>query len=379
MTPYEVMLSESRERMLLIVRRGAEARVKRLFAKWGLNAVEIGRVTSDGRLRVRDGERLVADIPARALTDEAPIYHRPTRRPRYLAAAQTLAVRRLPVPKDLTAVLTTLLAAPSIASKAPVYERYDHMVQTNTVVLPGRADAAVLRLKGTHRLLAATLDGNGRYAYLDPYTGGLLAVAGAARNLVCVGALPLAVTDCLNFGSPEDPDIMWQFKECVRGIADACRAFNTPVTGGNVSFYNESARGAIHPTPVIGMIGLIEAAQGSGFGAGGNGHRAEPRTQSPEPVTAPFKAAGDVGGGFGTTREELGGSEYLARIHRRTRGRPPRVDLKAERTLQRLMVEAASHDWLRSAHDCSDGGLAVAIAESCVMDRERPIGATISL
>ena len=283
MTPYEVMLSESQERMLLIVRRGAETRVKRLFAKWGLNAVEIGRVTGDGRLRVRDGERLVADIPARALTDEAPIYHRPTRRPRYLAAAQTLAVRRLPVPKDLTAVLTTLLAAPSIASKAPVYERYDHMVQTNTVVLPGRADAAVLRLKGTHRLLAATLDGNGRYAYLDPYTGGLLAVAEAARNLVCVGALPLAVTDCLNFGSPEDPDIMWQFKECVRGIADACRAFNTPVTGGNVSFYNETARGAVHPTPVIGMIGLIG-------GAGG------------EP--APAMARGGAGGAGGPGRTE---------------------------------------------------------------------------
>ena len=259
LTPYEVMLSESQERMLLIVKRGAEARVQKLFARWGLNAVEIGRVTNDGRLRVKEGETVVADIPASVLTDEAPIYRRPVRRPRYLAKAQRLVLGRLPEPKDYTAALTALLRSPTIASKACVYEQYDHMVQTNTVVLPGAADAAVLRVKGTSRLLAATTSGNGRYSYLDPCEGGKLAVAEAARNLACVGARPLAVTNCLNFGSPEDPQIMWQFKECVRGISEACRAFDTPVTGGNVSFYNESPRGAIDPTPVIGMIEIGRA------------------------------------------------------------------------------------------------------------------------
>ncbi|MBI1992041.1 MAG: phosphoribosylformylglycinamidine synthase subunit PurL, partial [Candidatus Omnitrophica bacterium] len=260
MSPYEIMLSESQERMLLVVKRGRETRIKRLFAKWGLNAVEIGRVTGDGRMRVRDGSAIAADIPVAALTDEAPVYRRPTRRPRYLAKIQRLLLRSIPEPKDYAEALRALLRAPTIASKAPVYEQYDHMVQTNTMVLPGRADAAVLRLKGTTKYLAATIDGNGRSCALDPYEGGKLAVAEAARNLVCVGARPLAVTDCLNFGSPEDPEVMWQFKECVRGIAEACRVFGTPVTGGNVSFYNEGPRGAIDPTPVIGMIGLIEPA-----------------------------------------------------------------------------------------------------------------------
>ncbi|MBI4003632.1 MAG: phosphoribosylformylglycinamidine synthase subunit PurL [Candidatus Omnitrophica bacterium] len=354
MTPYEVMLSESQERMLLIVKRGKEARVKKLFAKWGLNAVEIGRVTNDGRMRVKEGETAVADIPASALTDDAPVYRRPVKKPRYLAKAQRLLVRRLPEPKDYTAALVTLLGAPTIASKAYVYEQYDHMVQTNTVVLPGRADATVLRLKGKSKLLAATTSGNGRYCYLDPYQGGALAVAEAARNLACVGARPLAVTDCLNFGSPEDPRIMWQFKGCVRGIADACRAFDTPVTGGNVSFYNESPRGAIDPTPVIGMIGTITF----------------------QPLTANFKDEGDAILLLGETREELGGSEYLATIHGRKAGKPPRVDLKAERALQEFMVEAASRGLVKSAHDCSDGGLAVAIAESCIMDEAHLIGAT---
>jgi phosphoribosylformylglycinamidine synthase len=395
MSPYEVMLSESQERMLLIVRRGREGRIKRLFAKWGLNAVEIGRVTRDGRLRVKEGETVVADIPARALTEDAPIYQRPVRKPRSLTKAQHLSLRSIPQPKDLNEVLLRLLGSPTIASKAPVYERYDYMVQTNTVVLPGRADAAVLRLKGlpaaptrgkrggtaqagTNRLLAATIDGNGRYTRLDPYAGGALAVAEAARNLVCVGAQPLAITDCLNFGSPEDPEVMWQFKECVRGIGDACRAFATPVTGGNVSFYNESRRGAIDPTPVIGMIGLIQAP-GSMPQAARRRSGLQPAARSPQlPITANFKDGRDVIILLGETREELGGSEYLAVIHRRKRGRPPRVDLSAERVLQRLMVDAASRGLLKSAHDCSDGGLAVTVAESCVMDKTRSVGATVS-
>jgi len=374
MTPYEVMLSESQERMLLVVKRGREARVTQRFAKWGLNAVEIGRVTSDGRMRVRDGQAVVADIPVSALTDDAPVYRRPLRRPRYLAKAQALALARVKLPADLSQTLLRLLSSPTIADKAGVYEQYDHMVQTNTVVLPGRADAAVLRLKGlpaaprqrggraaqagTERWLAATTDGNGRYAYLDPYEGGKAVVAEAARNLVCVGAEPFAVTDCLNFGSPLDPEIMWQFKECVRGIADACRAFSTPVTGGNVSFYNQGARagGAIDPTPVVGMIGVITS----------------------RPITAGFKDEGDVIVLLGRTSEELGGSEYLAVIHGKRAGKPPRVDLNRERALQELMVAASAQGLLASAHDCSDGGLAVTLAECCMIEGDRPRGATVN-
>jgi phosphoribosylformylglycinamidine synthase len=379
MTPYEVMLSESQERMLLVVRRGRQRLIQRLFARWGLNAVEIGRVTADRRMRVREGQTVVADIPAAALTEEAPVYRRPARRPRGLAAAQRLVLRTLPEPKDYAAALTALLRSPTIADKAPVYEQYDHMVQINTAVLPGRSDAAVLRLKETGGWLAATTDGNGRYCRLDPYEGGKAAVAEAARNLVCVGATPLAVTDCLNFGSPQDPEVMWQFAECVRGIAEACRAFGTPVTGGNVSFYNEGPRGAVDPTPAIGMVGLIDAEGRRPKAAGRSGKSLRPPASGLRPITASFKHEGDAIILFGETREELGGSEYLAVLHRRKAGRPPRIDLEAERALQRLMAEAASLGWLQSAHDCSDGGLAVAIAESCLMDPDHLMGATISL
>ena len=377
MTPYDVMLSESQERMLLVAKRGCDERIKRIFARWGLNAVTIGRVTNDGRMRVLDGATMAAEIPVAALTEKAPVYRRPARRPRYLSRAQRLSLSSVRQPADIAKALLTLLSSPTITNKTAVYEQYDHMVQTNTVVLPGVADAAVLRVKGTSRLLAATTDGKGRFCYLDPYEGGKLAVAEAARNLVCVGAQPLAVTDCLNFGNPQDPEIMWQFKECVRGIADACRAFGTPVTGGNVSFYNEGPRGAIDPTPVIGMIGLIEA-QGSRLRAQSRNFRPQLRAPSPQPVTAAFKDEGDVIVLLGETRAELGGSEYLAVIHGRKAGRPPRVDLTQERALQRCMIEVFQHGWLKSAHDCSDGGLAVALAECCVMDEQRLIGAVIS-
>ncbi len=377
MTPYEVMLSESQERMLLVARRGRENRVKKIFEKWGLNAVEIGRVTATGRLRVTDGGAIVADIPVRALTNEAPVYHRPVRRPRYLSRVQRLSLRAIPQLPDAADVLRRLLASPTIASKALVYEQYDHMVQTNTAVLPGRGDAAVLRIKATGALLASTTDGNGRYGYLDPYEGGKAAVAEAARNLVCVGATPLAVTNCLNFGDPQDPEIMWQFKEAVRGIGDACRAFQTPVTGGNVSFYNERQSGAaIDPTPVIGMIGLI-VGHGTWDMGHGRSRSHGPRPMPHGPITASFKDAGDAVLLLGETREELGGSEYLAAIHGLKAGAPPRIDLAKERALQRVMLEAASHDWLKSAHDCSDGGLAVAIAESCLMDDARLMGALV--
>ncbi len=358
MTPYEVMLSESQERMLLIARRGREASIIKLFAKWGLNAVVIGRVTPDGRMRVNEGHRTVADIPARALTDHAPVFHRPVKRPAYLTKAQRLSPRSVPVPKDLAQVLRRLLASPTIADKSTIFEQYDHMVQTNTAVLPGRGDAAVLRIKGTTRWLAAATDGTGRYGYLDPAEGGRLAVAEAARNVACVGATPLAVTDCLNFGSPQDPEVMWQFKESVKGISEACRAFKIPVTGGNVSFYNEGPRAAIDPTPVIGVIGLVEG---------------------PSPVSAVFQADGDAIILLGQTREELGGSEYLSLIHHRKAGRPPRVDFEKERALQELLPLLAGEAILRSAHDCSDGGLAVALAECCVMSPERRLGARVDL
>jgi len=356
MTPYEVMLSESQERMLLIVKKGREAAIIKLFAKWGLSAVTIGRVTPDGKMRVKEGEKTVAEIPARALADNAPVFNRPVKRPSYLAKAQKLSLKSVPVPKDLNQTLLQLLASPTIADKSSIFEQYDHMVQTNTAVLPGRGDAAVLRIKGTNRWLAAATDGTGRYGYLDPAEGGRLAVAEAARNVACVGAVPLAVTDCLNFGSPQDPEVMWQFKESVKGISEACRAFNTPVTGGNVSFYNEGPRAAIDPTPVIGVIGLIDG---------------------PAPVSSAFQAEGDAIILLGETREELGGSEYLSLIHHRKAGRPPRVDLAKERALHELLPLLAREAILRSAHDCSDGGLAVALAECCIINPERRLGVRV--
>ncbi|MBI3319664.1 MAG: phosphoribosylformylglycinamidine synthase subunit PurL [Candidatus Omnitrophica bacterium] len=379
MSPYEVMLSESQERMLLIVKRGRADAVKRIFAKWDLHAAQIGQVTSDGLVRIKEAGRTVAQIPARALTDEAPVYRRPTRRPAYLAKAQRLNLERLSPPRELTEALLSLLASPTIADKSAVYERYDHMVQTGTVVLPGRGDAAVLRIRPTGEWLAATLDGNGTYAYLDPYEGGKLAVAEAARNLACVGATPLAVTDCLNFGNPEDPEVMWQFAQAVRGITEACRALGTPVTGGNVSFYNEGPRGAIDPTPVIGMIGLVQV-RGSGFGVQGKSSCPQPPTPNPQPLTMAFKDEGDRVILLGdASRAELGGSEYLKRIHRRKQGRPPTVDLAAERRLISLLGQAHRGGLLKSAHDCAEGGLAVAAAECCVADPERMLGATVSV
>ncbi|MBI3456803.1 MAG: phosphoribosylformylglycinamidine synthase subunit PurL, partial [Candidatus Rokubacteria bacterium] len=260
MTPYEILLSESQERMLLVVEQGREAEVQRIFAKWELDAVSIGRVTADGILRVRMHGEVVADVPVRALTDDAPVYDRPRARPSWLEATRAFDPRALPEPTDAGAVLLRLLAAPTIASKAPIWRQYDHMVGINTLVLPG-SDAAVLRLKGTGKAVAVATDGNGRYTYLDPFHGGAMAVAEAARNVVCAGGRPLAMTDCLNFGSPERPEIMWQFAEAVDGIAQACRVLGVPVVGGNVSFYNETLDRAILPTPIVGVVGLLEDAE----------------------------------------------------------------------------------------------------------------------
>jgi phosphoribosylformylglycinamidine synthase II len=346
MVPYEIMLSESQERMLLVVKKGREAEVEEIFEKWDLHAAQIGEVTPDGVLRVKDHGKTVAEIPNTALVDQAPVYDRPTSRPAYLDT-----VRRLDqsifasAPLDADA-LRMLLASPAIASKRWVYRQYDHMVRTNTLVLAGMG-AGVVRVKGTSRALALSTDGNGRYGYLDPRRGAMLALAEAARNVACAGGVPIGATNCLNFGNPERPEIMWQFVEAVEGLADACKALDIPITGGNVSLYNETDGRAIYPTPVIGVVGLIE-----------NADRVLSRT---------FKAAGDdivlCGEGFG----ELGGSEYLKVVLGKVQGEPPRLDLDRERALIRLLTRAAAEGMLQSAHDCSDGGIAITLCE-CSFD-----------
>ena len=358
MIPYEILLSESQERMLLVVRRGAEQRVLDVFQKWDLDAVIIGQVTGDGIMRVKDGGRVVAEIPAKALAEQGPVYRRPMQRPAYLEKTGRADLSGLPLPHKLDQVLLDLLASPNIASKQPVWQRYDHMLYCNSVVEPG-SDAAVLRIQGTRRGLALAADGNGRYTYLDPYEGGKLAVAEAARNVVCAGARPLAMTNCLNFGSPERPEIMWQFAEAVRGMGDACRVLDTPVTGGNVSFYNETLDQAIFPTPIIGMLGVLDDI----------GHA----------TTQWFKRDGDVVALLGETREELGGTEYLKVVHNREEGRPPRLELGRERAVQQACLAAIRDGIVSSAHDCSDGGLAVALAESCVTCPEHRRGAALDI
>jgi len=360
MTPYEIMLSESQERMLLVVKRGREAEVERIFEKWDLHASHIGEVTTDGLLRVKENGKVVAEIPNRALTDEAPVYRRPMSRPEYLDEVQTLDLGTLGTRdtriRDDNAALLALLGSPAIGSKRWVYRQYDHMVRTNTINMPGMG-AGVVRIKDTDRALAMSVDGNGRYCYLDPRRGAMLAVAEAARNVACAGAKPLAATNCLNFGNPERPAIMWQFGQAVEGIGEACRALDTPITGGNVSLYNETDGKAIYPTPVIGVVGLLEHAD--------------------RVVSRCFRAAGDAIVLLGEGRGELGGSEYLKVAHGLVQGQPPALDLKAERALQDLLVELAGARLMRSAHDCSDGGLAVTLAE-CTFD-SGGIGADVSI
>ena len=344
MTPYEIMLSESQERMLLVVKRGREAEIERIFEKWDLHAVKIGEVTSDGLLRVKIRGEVVAEIPNHALTDEAPLYDRPTERPAYVDRVRPLDLARLDGPRDAGQVLCDLLASPTIASKRWIYRQYDHMVRTNTLVLPG-VGAGVVRVKGTSRALAMSLDGNGRFCYLDPRRGAMLAVAESARNVACAGGRPVGATNCLNFASPERPEIMWQFTETIDGIAEACRALEVPITGGNVSFYNETEDLCVYPTPVIGVVGLIEDSR-----------RVVARA-FPDQTAAVVL--------LGTSRLELGGSEYLKVVHGMVRGVPPELDLAAERRLQALLVQLATDRLIRSAHDCAEGGLAVALAECC--------------
>jgi phosphoribosylformylglycinamidine synthase len=343
MTPYEIMLSESQERMLMVVKKGREAEVERVFEKWDLHAVPIGRVTTDGYLRVKNGVEVVAHIPNKSLTDDAPRYRRPIAEPASINESRQLSFASLRTPAPAPEVFRRLLASPEIASKRWVYRQYDHMVRTNTLVLPGMG-AGVVRVKGTARALALSVDCNARFVYLDPFAGAQLAVAEAARNVACVGGLPIGATNCLNFGNPERPEIMWQFARAVEGMGAACRALDIPITGGNVSLYNETDGKAVLPTPTLGVVGLVEDAS--------------------RVVRRAFQAAGDAIVLLGESRDELGGSEYLKIMHGLIRGIPPALDLQREAALQRLLVAGAASGLIRSAHDCAEGGLAVTLAES---------------
>jgi phosphoribosylformylglycinamidine synthase subunit PurL len=342
MTPYEILLSESQERMLLVVQKGREREVEEIFEKWDLHAVRIGEVTAETRLRVKERGVLVADVPNASLVDEAPLYDRPYSRPVDLDERGRIDLSSLTGPGPEPALMA-LLATPGVASKRWVYRQYDHMVRTNTIVLAGRG-AGVVRVKGTNRALAVSVDGNGRYCYLDPRRGAMLAVAESARNVACSGALPIGATNNLNFGNPERPEIMWQLVEAIEGIAEACRALEIPITGGNVSLYNETDGHAILPTPVLGVVGLIEDAS--------------------KVVDRVFQGSGRDVVLLGITEAEFGGSEYQKLTSGEIRGVPPSLDLGRERALQQLLVRAIGEGLVESAHDCSEGGLAVALAES---------------
>ena len=358
MTPYELMLSESQERMLMVAKAGKEEECVRICQKWDLDVAVVGKVTGDGMLRVLDQGQVVAEIPAKALADDGPRYERPYSPPAYQDMLTNLNYDSIPDVKDANAALLTLLSSPTIASKRWVYEQYDHMVRTNTIVRPG-SDAAVVRIKGTNKAVAMTVDCNGRYCLLHPYEGARLAVVEAARNLVCSGAEPIGLTDCLNFGNPERPDIMWQFVLVIEGLKEACEHFKIPIVSGNVSFYNETNGLSIYPTPMLGMVGLIEDAGQS--------------------MTQWFREDGDAIILLGKTRDDLGGSEYLKVLQHREQGSPPWLNLETEKALQDFVLKVIHEGLVQSAHDCSDGGLAVALAECCVSGPSGARGAVVKL
>ncbi|MBA4147350.1 MAG: phosphoribosylformylglycinamidine synthase subunit PurL [Verrucomicrobia bacterium] len=387
MTSYEIMLSESQERMLIIVKAGREDEVKRIFDKWDLPWAQVGVVTDTGRMVVRHDGKIVADIPAKKLADEAPIYYRESKEPAYLEAVRSFNLNEIPDTTDAAGNLKTLLSTHSIASKNWVYRQYDHMVRDGTIVCPG-SDAAVIRIKQDslpvlseelkakvteftgEKYIAMTVDCNGTYVYLDPYEGGKLTVAEAARNLACSGAVPLGSTDNLNFGNPHNPELFYQLKESVRGLAEACRAFNAPVTGGNVSLYNQNPNGPIDPTPTVAMVGIIEKEE--------------------HITTQWFKDEGDVVILLGDIVDKndpllgLGGSAYLQKVHGKKTGTPPRCDLEKEKTLHTTLLGLIHTGLVKSAHDCSEGGLAVAVAESSISQnvaRETPrlLGAQLDI
>jgi phosphoribosylformylglycinamidine synthase len=359
MTAYELLLSESQERMLVVAQKGREQEIIDIYKKWDVDAVVIGEVTDSKNVTyVQDGE-VKADIPADSLVlgGGAPQYVRETRSPQYLNETKAFDPDSLNHPDDHNEILKQLLGAPNIASKRWVYEQYDTMVRTNTVNGPGASDSGVIRIKGTNRGLAVKTDCNGRYVYLNPRRGGQIAVAEAARNVVCSGAKPMAITNCLNFGNPYDPEMYWTFKEALGGMSDACNAFNTPVTGGNVSFYNENPKAAVFPTPVIGMLGLIEDLEN---------HR----------MTPDFKNENDTIYYIGAKRKGLGGSEYLHTVHDLTTGNAPEINLDFEARLQAALLDAIQQKIVNAAHDISDGGLAVTLAEMAVFSGK---GAKVSV
>lgn len=377
MSAYEIMLSESQERMLVVIEKGKEKTAKEIFEKWDLNCVEIGTITKEERVKIFYKGKLEADVPPfdLVLGGGAPVYKREVSEPEYIKEKRNFNFDKIEEPTDLNEVLLRLLSSPNITNKKWVYEQYDTQVRTNTVILPG-GDASVIRLKGTEKALSMKVDCNGRYVYLNPYKGGMIAVCESARNVVCTGARPLAITNCLNYGNPYNPEVYYQFTEAIRGIGDACKILETPVTGGNVSFYNQSKDYAVYPTPVIGMLGLIEDVN--------------------KVMTSYFKKEGDaviIFGNwnfeFGISDEEseksqirnfksqMGGSEYLNTIHGLTEGDAPDIDPAYEKRLQEFILRLIDESLINSAHDISDGGIAVAIAECCVMNPEAEIGCEI--
>jgi len=355
MTPYEMMLSESQERMLFVVEPQHEEQAKEIFERWGVICVKVGKVTDDGRLRLFHKGEEVADMPVKALVDECPVYNKPSQEPAYYHEFSDVNTADFAEITDLNGTLEEILASPTVASKEWVYNQYDYMVRTATAVQPG-SDAAVVLVDGTRKALAMTTDCNSRYVYLDPEVGGRIAVSEAARNIVCSGGEPLAITDNLNFGSPEKPEVFWQIEKSADGISEACLALGTPVIGGNVSLYNENAKGAIYPTPVIGMVGLV--------------HDVDHIT------TQSFKKEGDVIILLGETKAEFGGSELQYVKQGAPVGRPPVLDLEAEKSLQQSVLSAIQAGLVASAHDLSEGGVAAALAESCISGR---IGANVSV
>jgi len=359
MSGYEIMLSESQERMLVVVHKGQKETAKKIFAKWDLNCVEIGEIISEPNIKIYHKGNLEADIPAEPLVlgGGAPVYKREVKEPAYFKETRSFDFNSIAEPKNYNEVLLKLLASPNITNKNWVYNQYDTQVRTNTMLLPG-GDASVIRIKGTKKALAMKVDCNGRYVYLNPYKGGMIAVCESARNVACTGAVPLAITNCLNFGNPYNPEVYYQFSEAIRGMGDACNMLETPVTGGNVSFYNQSKDYAVYPTPSIGMIGLLDDYE--------------------KMVTSHFKKEGDVIVLLGKSSDKIDGSEYLNTIHNLVKGDAPDIDLTEEKKIIDTLVKLADEKLINSAHDISDGGLAVALAECCIMDRINQTGCKIS-
>ncbi len=357
MTPYEILLSESQERMLSILKSGKEEEALSILKKWDINAVRIGKVTDDKIMRVKENGVTVCEIPALALTEKAPIYERETKEPSYIKETRDLDYSSLREPEDLNKAMLKLLDSPTIASKESAYGKFT-FVDSDDVVVGAGSDAAVIKVKGTQKALAISVDCNARYCYLNPYNGAMMAVAEAARNIICGGGRPLAITDGLNFGNPMKPENYWQFKKCIEGLSDACKALNTPVISGNVSFYNENPKGAVDPTPLVGMVGLINDVA--------------------KHITQDFKNAGDIIVLLGKNVDDLSGSEYLYQLHNLKKG-DPQIDMELEKEVQQACLEAIESGIINSAHDCSEGGLAVTLCESCIANKDQMLGASISL